>query len=55
MHCRDFADESLGNVWFFEIQWMGLHLAFEIGRTPRKITDAEIAEYRARKTSNGDS
>lgn len=55
MHCRDFADESYGKVWFFEIRWLGLHLAFEIGPTPRKITDVEIAEYRASKARKGDS
>jgi hypothetical protein len=48
MQCRDFADESYGKVWFFEIQWLGLHLAFEIGPTPRKITAEEIAAYRDR-------
>jgi len=26
-----------GYVWFFQIQWLGLHLGFEIGRTPRAL------------------
>lgn len=54
MHCEDFADESLGKVWFAEIQWLGLHLAFEIGRTPWKISDAEIADYRISRLARKD-
>lgn len=29
-----FGDETLGEVRFFTLQWLGLHLHFEIGRTP---------------------
>lgn len=25
-----------GEVRFFELQWLGIHLAFQIGRTPKK-------------------
>ena len=25
-----------GEVRFFELQWLGIHLAFQIGRTPEK-------------------
>jgi len=31
-----FGDESEGPVHFFTFQWLGLHLHFEIGRTPKK-------------------
>lgn len=42
----DFADESEGNVGRFELQWLGLHLAFEIGRTPPKPSALQIAATR---------
>jgi hypothetical protein len=25
-----------GDVRFFELQWLGLHVAFQIGRTPKR-------------------
>lgn len=46
--CPYFSDESYGPVRFFEIQWFGLHLAIEIGRTPRKLTSAEVADNLSR-------
>lgn len=46
--CRDFADESSGDVWRLQIQWLGLHFGAEIGRTPRKPTDGEVSIQRAR-------
>lgn len=47
-HERDFSDESTGRAFQFEIQWLGVHFAFELGRTPRKHTPAEIAAERQR-------
>lgn len=44
---RDFSDESEGKAFQFELQWFGLHFAIELGLTPRKRTDAEIAERKA--------
>lgn len=41
-HESDFADESTGNVFRFEIQWFGIHFAFELGRTPHKVAAEEI-------------
>ncbi|QQV76511.1 hypothetical protein H5J25_13760 [Sphingomonas aliaeris] len=32
-----FGDESMGEVRFFTFQWLGLHLHFEIGRTPKTV------------------
>lgn len=32
-----------GDVSFFDLQWFGLHLSFQIGRTPAKATAGEIA------------
>lgn len=29
-----YSDE--GDVRFFEVQWLGLHLGFQLGRTPAK-------------------
>ncbi|MEE4452884.1 hypothetical protein [Novosphingobium resinovorum] len=46
--CRDFTDESTGDVFRFQLQWLGLHVGFEIGRTPRKLTEAEVADNRQR-------
>ncbi|WP_159981890.1 MULTISPECIES: hypothetical protein [unclassified Novosphingobium] len=45
---RDFSDESEGTAFRFDLQWLGVHLAFEIGRTPRKIPAAEVAANKAR-------
>lgn len=39
-----------GDVSFFDLQWFGLHLSFQIGRTPPKATAGQIANrarYRA--------
>lgn len=41
-----FSDESWGPVRFFAIQWLGFHFSIEIGRTPRKLTDTEVADRR---------
>jgi hypothetical protein len=30
------ADEVSGEVHRFEIQWLGIHLGFQIGRTPKR-------------------
>ena len=46
--CVHFTDESWGEVFRFELQWLGFHFGFEIGRTPRKLTDAEVAANRHR-------
>lgn len=32
-----------GDVRFFDLQWFGLHLSFQIGRTPPKATAGQIA------------
>ncbi len=32
-----------GDVSFFDLQWFGLHLSFQIGRTPAKATPEQIA------------
>lgn len=32
-----------GDVRFFDLQWFGLHLSFQIGRTPLKATVGQIA------------
>jgi hypothetical protein len=44
----DFFGESIADVHRFEIQWLGIHFAIELGRTPRRMTDAEEAELRTR-------
>ncbi|WP_260928192.1 hypothetical protein [Novosphingobium sp. 9] len=49
--CHHFTDESWGEVSRIEIQWLGLHVAFEIARTPPKLTEAETAANRARLRS----
>ncbi|KQM28768.1 MULTISPECIES: hypothetical protein [unclassified Sphingomonas] len=39
-----------GDVSFFDLQWFGLHLSFQIGRTPANATAGQIANrarYRA--------
>ena len=54
-HERDFSDESEGNAFRFEIQWLGAHLAFEIGRTPRKLTAIEVAANKARLEQQKDA
>ncbi|MYL97227.1 hypothetical protein GR702_05505 [Novosphingobium sp. FGD1] len=45
-HDPEFADESEGNVGRIELQWLGLHLAFEIGHTPPKRLPEQIAATR---------
>lgn len=54
MHCRDFADESQSEVWFFEIQWFGLHFGVCLGRTPPKVSDAEISARRAARAARAE-
>lgn len=51
-HEPDFADESAGNVFRFEIQWFGIHFAFEVGRTPPKVPVEEVA---ARRIAQGEA
>lgn len=46
--CPDFTDESTGDVWRVQFQWLGLHLGAEIGRTPPKLSPAEVAAARQR-------
>jgi hypothetical protein len=46
-HERDFSDESEGKAFCLEIQWLGIHVAFELGRTPPKLSAAEVASRRA--------
>ena len=45
-HDPEFADESEGNVGRIELQWLGLHFAFEIGRTPPKPSAQQVAATR---------
>lgn len=47
-HELDFSDESEGKAFKFEIQWLGVHFAFELGRTPPKVTMAEVAARKLR-------
>jgi hypothetical protein len=47
--CPKFSDEAEGEVCFFEVQWLGLHFAVQIGRTPPKryprlVGQGEIAK-----------
>lgn len=44
----DFSDESEGPAKFFELQWLGISLALQVGRTPRKIPAEEVAANKAR-------
>ncbi|MFV1919168.1 hypothetical protein VPH46_07020 [Sphingomonas sp. MJ1 (PH-R8)] len=44
----DFSDESEGPAKFFELQWLGISLALQVGRTPRKISAGEVAANKAR-------
>jgi hypothetical protein len=47
----DFSDESEGPARFFELQWLGISLALQVGRTPRKITAEEVAANKARNAA----
>jgi hypothetical protein len=49
---EDFSDESEGPARFFELQWLGISLAVQVGRTPRKITAEEVAANKARNAAN---
>jgi hypothetical protein len=42
-----YTADSYGSVPRVDVQWLGLHVAFEIGRTPPKLTDAEKMARRA--------
>jgi hypothetical protein len=42
-HCREFTDESYRSVPFFEVQWFGIHVELQIGRTPKKRPVDKIA------------
>jgi hypothetical protein len=45
---RDFLDESIREDGFrFEIQWLGLHFGFVVGRTPPQISTDEVEGNRA--------
>lgn len=46
---RDFSDESEGEVWRFELQWLGVHIAIETGRTPPRIPAAVVASRKAER------
>lgn len=46
--CRHFTDEAVGYVRRLEVQWLGIHFAIELGRTPSKVSPEESAERRAR-------
>ncbi|EJU14956.1 hypothetical protein LH128_01232 [Sphingomonas sp. LH128] len=46
--CAHFTDESWGQVHRFDLQWLGVHFAIELGRTPAKVTLAEAERRRAR-------
>lgn len=39
----DFSDESEAEVRHFEVQWLGLHFAIQIGRTPPRVPETEVA------------
>jgi hypothetical protein len=45
-HDPEFADESEADVARIELQWLGLHFAFEIGRTPPKPSAQQVAATR---------
>jgi hypothetical protein len=47
----DFSDESEGPAKFFELQWLGISLALQVGRTPRKITPGEVTANKARNAA----
>ncbi len=54
-HRRDFADESEGPGWQFEIQWFGFHLGITVGRTPPAASPAVIQSriaWRERDAAN---
>jgi hypothetical protein len=36
MDARTGAEQVEGDVYRFELQWLGLHLGFQIGRTPKR-------------------
>lgn len=40
---RDFSDESEGAARYFELQWFGIHFEIRVGRTPPKVSAAEVA------------
>lgn len=46
--CAHFSDESWGQVYRLDLQWLGVHCAIELGRTPAKVTPAESKRRRAR-------
>ena len=49
---RDLSDESIREDGFkFELQWLGLHFSFVIGRTPTQISSEEVS---ARKAFNAE-
>lgn len=35
LDAQSFDDQFEGDVRFFELQWLGIHLSFQFGRTPR--------------------
>lgn len=45
---RDFSDESTGEAYELELQWLGLHLGIVVGRTPPKIGASEVAANKRR-------
>ncbi len=48
-HSRDFDDESCGEAYAFQIQWLGFHFEITVGRTPPRVTrDEAIRNRRAR-------
>ena len=36
LNARTDAEQVEGDVYCFEIQWLGLHLGIQIGRTPKQ-------------------
>ena len=30
------AEVVEGDVWFFDLQWFGVHIGFQVGRTPKR-------------------
>ena len=36
LDARTYAECTEGDVYRFELQWFGLHLGFQIGRTPKR-------------------
>ena len=42
-----------GDVSFFDLQWFGLHLSFQIGRTPPKATVGQIANRARHRAEAG--